>query len=752
MIVPPSTTTPYASSADHLRDELARIGGLLRAQLLRFRLSRPEADRERFWHLTDSCLDAAARDAKLSPLDAVAPTDDVRALIDWSVERRVEIAKRIAATKSVDLRLMRLAREFALRAEDLDALLVALLPAMHSTYRHLLGVLQHDPVRSHATVGLVIEMLAVTPRDRAQLHARLSPAGRLVGERLLSLSGNDEEPLVTRTATVDERVVTYLLGHDVADARIAQLATEFDESVDPKSLPLPPETLSRLEMLPNLRVAEPELMPHLRLRFSGPDPDLAIRAFASVAAGLQRRVLLVDLDRALNHAANWPLLIDLILREARLTQSLPMFTGLTRLLENSENASRLDYFLRRLDTFSHPAAVETATATPEAFERGAWIPFHIPAPGVPMRERLWRQLLATEPNGVTEQAQVAASLARAFQFTASQIRDGWQTARGLARHRNVFIASVEEQDLYAACRQQSAQKLVSFAQRIEPRPKLTLEKDIVLPPASKRLLGELRARIRHHASIHARMGLGDHMRLGRGVIAMFVGGSGTGKTMAAEVLASDQQLDLYRIDLSSMVSKWVGETEKNLARVFADAERANCMLFFDEADAIFGRRGQVKDAQDRWAGLEVNYLLQRIEEYSGVVILATNLRQNMDDAFNRRIHVIVDFPVPDATSRRAIWERLLPRGDACSVSPGEIDEIAQRFELTGGNIRNVVLDACFRAAEDDGRHVVTSRHLVASAARELQKLSRPVTRGEFGRFYDWAMQDVIAPQDLAGSA
>jgi len=188
----------------------------------------------------------------------------------------------------------------------------------------------------------------------------------------------------------------------------------------------------------------------------------------------------------------------------------------------------------------------------------------------------------------------------------------------------------------------------------------------------------------------------------------------------------------------------VGETEKNLNRIFADAERANCMLFFDEADAMFGRRGEVKEAHDRWANLEVNFLLQRIEEYSGVVILATNLRQNIDDAFQRRIHVIVEFPVPDAASRRTIWERLLPKGARSAVSSEELNEISQRFDLTGGNIRNVVVDACYRAL-DEGEGPVTARHLVASTAREFQKSARPVTRGDFGRFYDSAMQDVVAP-------
>jgi len=305
---------------------------------------------------------------------------------------------------------------------------------------------------------------------------------------------------------------------------------------------------------------------------------------------------------------------------------------------------------------------------------------------------------------------------------------------------------VQPSDLFEACRRQSSKRLVSFATRIEPRPNLDLETDLILPAANKRALYELRARIRNHPRVHGVMGLGEHMRLGRGVTALFVGASGTGKTLAAEVLAGERQIDLYRIDLAALVSKWVGETEKNLSRIFADAERANCMLFFDEADAIFGQRGEIKQAHDRWANLEVNYLLQRIEEYSGVVVLATNLRQNIDDAFQRRIHVVVEFPAPDPELRRDIWLRLLPQTLRASLSDGDIADVARRFELTGGNIRNVVLDACYRILESEGNdQSATIRHLVASTAREYQKISRPVTPGDFGRFYDWAIEDVISP-------
>jgi hypothetical protein len=742
----PRRQSGYESNAEHLRDELMRVAGLLRAQLVRFRWAWPENHRERFWHLTDDYLLSLAGNENLSPLDSFDSPDDARSLLDQATEQRMEIDKRLAGTKNGDLRLARLVREFHLHSDEVDALLIGLLPAVHSTYRHLLGVLQGDPARAQASVGLVIEMLSASGADQARLHARLAPGGTLARERLITLTGNNDDALVARSIAVDERVVTFLFGMDAADARVGPVLKGFDEPVELRALPLTPETMSRLEMLPNLRAAEPDLMPRLRVNLVGPDADLAIRVFATVARGLRRQALVVDVEAALASDVGWPLVIELALREARLRGAIPLFTGLSRLLESPEHGHQLESLLRRLAAFPHPAAIETSAALNTGAYDGDWIPFQLPAPTVPMRESLWRELLDSQPIGFADRDPLAAALARSFQLTAAQIREAWRTAQGFARYRNVFIATVESRDVFAACRKQSAAKLVAFAQRLEPRA-LNIEDDIVLPPASKALLRELRNRIRHHTYVHAAMGLGDHMRLGRGVTALFVGGSGTGKTMAAEVLASEQHLDLYRIDLASLVSKWVGETEKNLSRVFADAERANCMLFFDEADALFGRRGAVKEAQDRWANLEVNFLLQRIEEYSGVVILATNLRQNMDDAFQRRIHVIVEFPIPDATSRRAIWERLLPGDTKRAVPPADVDEISQRFELTGGSIRNIVLDACFRALADGEPRPLTSRHVVASTAREYQKLARPVTRGDFGRFYDWAMQDVIAPAD-----
>jgi SpoVK/Ycf46/Vps4 family AAA+-type ATPase len=285
--------------------------------------------------------------------------------------------------------------------------------------------------------------------------------------------------------------------------------------------------------------------------------------------------------------------------------------------------------------------------------------------------------------------------------------------------------------------------LLGFARRIEPTRGLTL-KDVILTEANKRQLRELLDRVRLRSRDEQEAMVGLALARTKGLVALFAGPSGTGKTLAAEVIASQQGLDLYKIDASTVVSKWLGETEKNLDRVFTDAEGSDALLFFDECDSLFGQRGEINDARDRWANLQTNYLLQRVEDYSGVVILATNLRQNIDDAFLRRIQVIVEFPAPDAPLRFAIWQRSISSAGS-GLTEAELRDVADRFSLSGGSIRNVAVEAAYRALANN-RTKISLRDVIDSIAREYQKIGRPITQGDFGaQFYQWALADVIAP-------
>jgi SpoVK/Ycf46/Vps4 family AAA+-type ATPase len=283
-------------------------------------------------------------------------------------------------------------------------------------------------------------------------------------------------------------------------------------------------------------------------------------------------------------------------------------------------------------------------------------------------------------------------------------------------------------DIYAACRAQSSRHIGALAHKIVPRNTFD---DIVLPADVMLQLREICERVSHRARVFEAWGFDGKSSLGKGLAAVFSGPSGTGKTMAAEIMARELGLELFKIDLSGVVSKYIGETEKNLARVFDDAESSNAVLFFDEADALFGKRSEVKDAHDRYANVETSFLLQRMEEYEGITILATNLRRNMDDAFLRRMAFVVPFPSPEEPDRLRIWHSVWPRQTPLRDDL-DLPFMARRFKLSGGNIKNIAVAASFFAATRD--EPVGMLHIIRATRRELQKLGQSHIASEFGEY------------------
>jgi len=362
----------------------------------------------------------------------------------------------------------------------------------------------------------------------------------------------------------------------------------------------------------------------------------------------------------------------------------------------------------------------------DVFRARPFVRVEFPRPAYHERIALWQAALeGTTPEGGEDEL---LALASKFRFSGGQIRDAAATARNLALWRGPDGDRVTTADLNTACRLQSNRKLEALARKITPH---YAWGDIVLPADRLRQLREICNQVKYRARVYDEWGFDRKLSLGKGLNVLFTGPSGTGKTMAAEIMAGELGLDLYKIDLSTVVSKYIGETEKNLARVFEEAETSNAILFFDEADALFGKRSEVRDSHDRYANIETSYLLQRMEEYDGMAILATNLHKNMDEAFVRRMHFTVEFPFPDALNRERIWEKIWPA--ETPRDPGlDLDFMARRFEITGGSIRNIALAAAFLAA-DDGQ-VVNMGHLIRGTQREYRKMGKVVVDGEFGEY------------------
>jgi len=323
-------------------------------------------------------------------------------------------------------------------------------------------------------------------------------------------------------------------------------------------------------------------------------------------------------------------------------------------------------------------------------------------------------------------------------WCAASCNTGQEYARRLAGQFNMNLSSIREiaetvpagtspeacrAMIWNACVATTRPRLDLLAQRLVPKATLT---DLVLPEREHHLLLEIASQVRHRTIVYDDWGFRKRMNRGLGISALFAGESGTGKTMAAEAIANELNLDLYRIDLSQVVSKYIGETEKNLRRIFDAAEEGGVILLFDEADALFGKRSEVKDSHDRYANIEINYLLQRMEAFQGLAILATNAKSALDPAFVRRLRFIVDFPYPGPVERRAIWARVFPADMPCE--PLDLDRLA-RFNLTGGSVHNIALNSAFLAAGSTGR--VTMRLVLDAVKTEFVKMNRPVLEAEF---------------------
>jgi AAA+ superfamily predicted ATPase len=736
-------------SAEHLWDELRRVDQLVRAQTVRWKQTIAETKPDRLWgmvHVSTQEVDAYLA-GEFEPPGTLPPELEVTVgPYREEVERRDgAIAERHGPTPRS--RLGRLRELFGLSDLDRDILLVCLLPQLDERYRRLFGFLQDDASRWSPSVGLVAQILSPLA-TQAEVADRLAPAAPLRRHELVV--GADDprvaEPLPIRPLRVDDRIAAYVLGTDAPDVRLGEVAEEPVDPVRRDELAVEPDLLERLEALTGWARDDPGRT--ATLLFHGGYGSGRVAAARTLSEEAGHPLLVFDVGRARRARDGWPRVVELAFREASLAEAWIAWRGCEALLERGEQPHDWHALLAAAEAFDGLVfLVSDLVAEPGGRHHSRpFIRLDFRPPSYRLRFRIWRERLpaAEEFEEPPDRDGLADVLANGFQLTDGQIGDAVAAARALALARDPQAARLVPDDLFEGCRRQSSRGLESFTRRIEPRTELTFD-DLVLPPVNERQLRELRDRIRYRNRVYSTFGFERRLPLGKGLVAMFTGTTGTGKTMAAELLAREQGVDLYKVDLSSVVSKYVGETEKNLATVFSEAEDANAIIFFDEADALFGKRGEVKDARDRWANIEINYLLQRVEEYAGVVILASNLRQNIDEAFMRRIHVVVDFPFPGPEARSRIWRGMFPR-ELGRPPDDDLELLANRFELSGGSTKNVVVDAAFRAlAESEGgAPEVTLRHLVLGIAREYQKLGRPITRGEFSEeLYGWVEQELL---------
>jgi hypothetical protein len=640
-------------------------------------------------------LDARLRTAVQAAVAGGADPDDSLRGLYISDEHALALADGSARNATSATPALAVAIE-RLGLDALDSLVLALCaaPELQPRFGRLYAYLQDDVTRKLASPRLAADLLSGEELSRGDVLACFAPGARLTRTGAIRLLAPEAATtLADRQVKVADRLAAFLLGArslaDVAGGTALRHVVATD--VVGRG-----EATERIALLLAADTRLPVIV-------CGPD------ASAIVAAAARAPAILLgarELDRA-----------D-ALADARLAATLE---GGLLCVDGLEDLSPVERgrLLRAIDE-SPDRVVLIASSRRDALvlsERTALL-VDVPFPSFGERSRAWLEL-----SGAPDAVGVAAK----FRLSIEQIRAAAEVSVIAARSRDEPAPLAADLDMGA--RHASSSRLGELATRLDPGYGW---RDLVLPDRQLDLLRSISAYLRHRDRVLSEWGYEATVSRTQGLKVLFAGESGTGKTMAAQVLGAELGLDMFRVDLATIVSKYIGETEKNLERIFTAADGSNAILFFDEADALFGKRSEVSDSHDRYANIEVAYLLQRMEAYPGAVILATNFRRNIDDAFVRRLDFVIDFPFPEAEDRRRIWQLVLPP-EAPVADDVDLDFLANQFKLSGGAIRNCSLAAAFRAADENTQ--IEMRHLVRAVAQEYSKQGRLTLEADFERFH-----------------
>ncbi|MCP4662010.1 MAG: ATP-binding protein [bacterium] len=738
-----AAATPFADSRQHLRAEMAWLELILKREMAVAKrcgklgpvdefagmyVSEDEIRR----YLTGAEPAAEGRPAE-GPAEAPDSDAEVRALDERLRRTRLDVDRRAAAAigHGVDLRLPRLADRFGLSDTEIRILLLCVAPDVDVRFHRCFAYLQNDVGKKRPSVQFLARVCDGF-RDVLDARALLGPDAPLLRHRLLLLpqrTDGREVPIPVQQPVVSSGVLDFVFGLDRLDERLAA----FAELVEPRPMrPFGAYDRHLLSIRDRLLGAARSHGDLPLAYVGGPTGCQRARLVEQVARDSGRCVLRARAAGLFAAAAPVGDSLALLARDAVLHHALLHLEEVDDpITENGRPAAAAAALRTWLESEPRVPVLLTGTRPPAEIGGALGVPFSaysIPHPSIEERSEIWSTLLEGAPGD--ESRRLIDALAAKFRFTPGQIRSAVRaaTATADARAADAGAAIVGIEDLHRCCRQASNQRLLAYAQKIVPKYGWD---DIVLTPETRNQLREICAAIRYRRTVYGRWGFEEKFSVGNGVNALFAGPSGTGKTMSAEIIAGDLELDLYKIDLSCVVSKYVGETERNLEKIFDEAETSNSILFFDEADALFGKRSEIKDAHDRYANIEINYLLQKMDDYEGIVILATNLKGNMDAAFTRRLSHVVDFSAPDAELRRWIWAKVFPAAVPLA-SDADFDFLARKFQLSGGNIKNVAVNSAFMAAR--AGDPVCMVHLIRATKREFQKLGKLCSKSEFGPY------------------
>jgi hypothetical protein len=730
----PATVKPYLSNSECLDDQLRFLDLALLAEVGVFESTIWDENVQRLQGL------------------AISP-DEVRALLQRgrfpAVEREGDelrrrrdrladhIQQRIAASRGQRdaIPFVQLIGKFGLAPFEQFCITATLaLELDRNTYGKAYAFLQDDATRKNPSLELLLRLYEGPGETRRWETARAFDTSRPLRRwDLLRLPQREEgEPSTpfNRRLELDDRIARYLLQLDDLGPQLESVATNNVWEADSARVSPPGELRDQLNRLVDgVRKSASGAPTHLFIQVHGRYGTGRRSLVAAVCDKQQLRLLRVDAGKLARLPA--PIFEDFLRQLSRELILQPTSICLENVDQLVEEEVPQPQGLRNIaEALQVPGSVVFLTSerpwSPEGiFREGVFQRVALNLPGPAEAQRIWSQELAGEnlKLEVGGPKKAAAQLAASFSLSPGQIHDAVASARTETLWRT-GTTKLALEDLYRGCRQQSGHRLAKLASKVASE----LGWDsLILPEKQVNQLRELETSIKNSSGVLQEWDFASRLPYGRGITALFSGPSGTGKTMAAGILARELGLDLYKIDLSRVVSKYIGETEKNLDRIFQQAEDSNAMLFFDEADALFGKRSAIKDAHDRYANIEIAYLLQKMEERLGVTILATNLKTNMDEAFARRIRYSIEFPMPEYEQRVKIWHGAVPK--KILARDVDLSQLALRLQVSGGSIVNVCIGAASLAYSPGGE--IAMKHFLRAAKRELQKLGQQYNEADF---------------------
>ena len=732
----------YTDSSEHIMDELLLMDFIIRSHVSRSRTAANADDEFMGLYIPENEITEYLEKPLFSSGIKKAPGPEIEHKPDLITVMREEIDRKAAAgrERSTVLRLEKLADIYRMNDLEKNVLILCLIQEIDLRYGKLFAYLNNDITRKRVSVNLALDLFCSSFEEQQKNMKLLTRESPLVRHHLIRVLDELEGirlPLLERILEIDEQIMDFLTGdyRMRINGTIGSFTGIYDGTRVPDELILPETIISKINAA--IRLCEDGIPVVFFLQGQHGTGKKASASVISSQVG--RDMLVADTGRMVG--PEFAVYVELVCREALLRDAALYFDNFDLLLAD-DAAQQLGILTGILEDFTGTVFLGSGSFWEPAgiLRTKRFIHLDLPSPAFPERKRLFEKYLRSG-KGLVElesiegaESAVIDELANRFKFGAGQIIDAVHSAAGIAAVEGASgneTTALTKKHLYLGCKAQSNKKLLQYASMVESN---YTWNDIILPPDTVEQLKEIVNYVKNYHIVYSKWGFGEKLSMGKGSNILFAGPPGTGKTMAAGIIAKALGLDLYRIDLSSMVSKYIGETEKNLNKVFHEARTSNSIVFFDEADALFGKRTEIKDAHDRYANIEVSYLLQKMEEHEGIIILASNMKSNIDEAFLRRMHFSIDFPFPDERCRERIWKIMVP-------ARAPVDEaidygfLARRFKLPGGNIKNIQIAAAFLAAEEGG--TIGVGHVIRATKRELQKMGRSITAADFGEYHKY---------------